>query len=103
MSDQVLKRESGEEHILNQYRLKITQTDPKKKDLILKLNNTQVKMTSPYNVIEMEEDNFQTPIFFEFEKEILINGKKTILLNLVDKDTNEVIKTMELDLVGPIK
>jgi cytochrome c oxidase accessory protein FixG len=100
---QVLKRESGEEHILNQYRLKITQTDPKKKDLILKLNNTQVKMTSPYNVIEMEEDNFQTPIFFEFEKEILINGKKTILLNLVDKDTNEVIKTMELDLVGPIK
>ena len=56
----------------------------------------------PYDVIEMKQDNFQMPVFIKFPKAILVDGKKKLIIGLFNKK-NEMLKSMEVDLVGPIK
>ena len=90
--------------ILNQFKLKISQTDAHREVLTLKIISkiTNVSLTMPYDVIEMKQDNFQMPVFIKFPKAILVDGKKKLIIGLFNKK-NEMLKSMEVDLVGPIK
>ncbi len=101
---QIIKRQDSDPLVVNQLRLKISQNTKNKEKLLVKLDPSVVgiELTIPYEVIEMEEDNFQTPVFFKFSKVILDNGTKTIKLNITNTE-DKIIKTLEVDLVGPIR
>lgn len=106
---QVVTLEDKSTEIVNFYKLKIFQNSARKENIKLTIDSSKdnnlssIKINSPFPIIKMENDNFQMPIFFNFPKSILKDGKRDIKVNLVNSDNNQTIKQIEVKLVGPLR
>lgn len=104
---QEVSLKSGQKEIVNYYKLKIFQSDEKKVPIKIEIDSSadssleQIRITMPSDIIHMQQDNFQTPIFFNFPQSILRNGSRVIILNLINNKNMKTIKQVEVKLVGP--
>ena len=51
----------------------------------------------------IQKENKEFTVFFKFPKSYLENGRREIALELFNLKTNELVKKMEVSLVGPIR
>lgn len=103
---QEIPRANEEKLIVNFYKIKLRYYESKK--LILRVGfedknlKGKIKVIIPEYPIEIKNENLEVNAFFKFEKEILINGEKSIKVNFVDQ-TGKIQMQKEVKLVGPIK
>jgi cytochrome c oxidase accessory protein FixG len=107
---QEVSLKNGSKEIVNYYKLKVFQSDTSKMKLKVVVDTEdnlvlkQIRITMPYENIDMEnEDNFQTPIFFNFPQEVLLNGARKIKINFINMKNNKVVKQLEVKIVGPFR
>ena len=94
--------------IVNHYKLKLSYYKNEKTKLkVIHADSAlaqKIKIIIPEEIIEFETDNIEVNVFFEFHIDLLMNGVKSLPLNLVDEQTGAVIKdSMEVKLVGPLR
>ncbi len=100
---QVIKTTKGET-ILNMVNLRIVQPHNPKEPLSVRIkNNSNVELTMPEAVIEMKEDLIKAPMFFKFKRDLTTGGSKEIELEVYNPETKQILKTLPLKLIGPIK
>ena len=84
--------------------LRIVQPHNPKEPLSVRIkNNSNVELTMPEAVIEMKEDLIKAPMFFKFKRDLTTGGSKEIELEVYNPETKQILKTLPLKLIGPIK
>ena len=93
----------GSKFITNHFTLKISHQGDESLHLDLAVNDpdlqSQIEIISPLKNLKIESPDIKTMVFFKFKPQILINGSKTIQLNLLKN--NSVVASEEITLVGP--
>jgi cytochrome c oxidase accessory protein FixG len=100
---QIMTEQNGQKMITNHFTLKITHQGDETLSLALEVSDEllrkKIEIVSPLKNIKINSPNIKTMVFFKFSPDILINGTRSIKLNLL-KD-NKIVSTEELALVGP--
>lgn len=101
----------NEEYIINHFKLELSYYNSEKLNLDIRLFKNEshkedlslLEIILPERPIEMTKNNKEVTIFFKYPKHYLINGKRSIELELFDSETDQFIKKLEVNLVGPIR
>ena len=93
------------QEITNRFTLKISHQGDKAYNIILKIKDQNpslpISIITPLSSIGPKDHEKKTIVFFKFDKNILMNGSKKILLDVMDRETHLSITTKEVTLVGP--
>jgi len=90
--------------ILNHFTLKLTHQGERAFKLEFKALNdngdVQVVTNAHPTIVDIPEKKIV--LFFRFSPTVLVKGSKTIKLQAINSETNEVLSTKEVTLVGPV-
>ncbi len=102
---QEIKLKDGDKRYINHFRLKafIASVDDTKYKIELKENNLGLKLTVPEEEFVLRSQNYEVPVFIEFDKSILTNGQRFISILVKNIDTDKIIIEKEVRLVGPFE
>lgn len=104
---QVIKKDHQANMIVNHYKLKLNYYSLKKLTLELvhrdKERFQNISIIIPETPIEIQNENLEVNVFFQFPQNLLTNGERKILLNLIDKNEMKIHREVEVNLVGPIR
>lgn len=89
------------ETVTNRFVLKLNHQSTKALDLNLELDNKDIEIILPGNIIHLDKHEIKKIIFFRFNKSLLQNGSLKVNASLLDAHTKKVIATKEVSLVGP--
>lgn len=91
--------------ITNRFSLKISHQGSTTYKLKFKVNDPtlvdQIKVIVPQSPLSLDTPEKKTIIFFRFQKELLVNGSKKVLIDVVDVKENLTVTQKEVTLVGP--
>jgi cytochrome c oxidase accessory protein FixG len=59
----------------------------------------KIEIVTVMKPLKFDKHEMKTPVFFKFKPEILIDGKKTLSIDV--KENEQIIKTLEVPLIGP--
>ncbi len=94
---------SGENKIIaNHFKINLSYEGSALEKILITQDNKDIKLIIPRNPVVLKETMNHTNAFFRFSPSILNKGSKKINLNFINPVDNKVIKTMEVQLVGPI-
>lgn len=106
---QSLKMLDGTESIVNHYDISFQNRREKEYTLWYELKDPvlkdQISITTPFVPYAMKKGIKRVSIFFRFQKNILKRGSRKIKVQFFDgksKNTAKLIKTREINLVGPL-
>ncbi len=102
---QEIKLKDGDKRYINHFRLKafIASVDETKYKIELKENNLGLKLTVPEEEFVLRSQNYEVPVFIEFDKSILTKGQRFISILVKNSDSDKVIIEKEVRLVGPFE
>lgn len=98
--------ENGIREITNNYRVTFDYKPTDKPKIQIETEPSygdQLRIETPINPYPVRSGHQKIFINFKFNVGFLKNGSKTIVLNFRNIETNEIVLTKELTLVGPIK
>ena len=103
---QVVKNEKNS-LLLNHFKLKLSYYGEEKLSLDMRLASKEALsdleiIVAPKPMV-IQKENKEFTVFFKFPKSYLENGRREIALELFNLKTNELVKKMEVSLVGPIR
>lgn len=91
--------------VVNHFRLKITHQGSQEYNVTFKINDKElsdlVEVVTPINPTHLNTPEKKIVIFFRFDPKILSNGTRKTNVDVINLDTNEVLTTKEVVLVGP--
>jgi cytochrome c oxidase accessory protein FixG len=96
---QVIKTSKNKSLIVNHYRLNFNYPGNKLYKLTFIVNNSKVEVVTPIKPFIVNKQYSSTPVFFKFNKSILVNGNKKIVLKVLNNKT--IVLEKEFNLVGP--
>jgi len=100
-----IARENGE--IMNNFQLKLTHQGGQKMNVDFEIADPalrkSISVITPTHPTVIAEPEKKIVIFFRFPQEVLIAGKRSIILNAVDSVTKAPIAKQEVILVGPTR
>ena len=108
----LIQKAGGKREVVNHYKVKFNYYGDKKYFIYLKPADPgiakQLEIISPHTPLEIQDENKQVDAFFQFPVELLDNGSRVIKVNLMssedpDENAGEIIKEVEVKLVGPFK
>lgn len=99
----ISKSDTDKVKIVNHFVLKMNYYSSTKLDLnfVTLEQNSNIEIIIPEEPVNIQNENKEINIFFQFYKEELNHGERKI--KLLIKSNNEIIKVMEVELVGPVK
>lgn len=102
---QEIKLKDGNKRYINHFRLKafIASVDDTKYKIELKENNLGLKLTVPEEEFVLRSQNYEVPVFIEFDKSILTKGQRFVSILVKNIDTDKIIIEKEVRLVGPFE
>lgn len=102
---QEIKLKDGDKRYINHFRLKafVASVDDTKYKIELKENDLGLKLTVPEEEFVLRSQNYEVPVFIEFDKSILTNGQRFISILVKNIDTDKIIIEKEVRLVGPFE
>ncbi len=102
---QEIKLKDGDKRYINHFRLKafIASVDDTKYKIELKENNLGLKLTVPEEEFVLRSQNYEVPVFIEFDKSILTKGQRFVSILVKNIDTDKIIIEKEVRLVGPFE
>ncbi|MEE2670545.1 MAG: cytochrome c oxidase accessory protein CcoG [Bdellovibrionota bacterium] len=102
---QEIKLKDGDKRYINHFRLKafIASVDDTKYKIELKDNNLGLKLTVPEEEFVLRSQNYEVPVFIEFDKSILTKGQRFVSILVKNIDTDKIIIEKEVRLVGPFE
>ena len=93
--------------IINHFKLKLSYYNSDHLKLNLRGKDKRaielVEIIIPQLPIDISAGNKEATVFFKYPKSYLVEGKRVVMLELFDTETNKVIKDIEVTLVGPIR
>ena len=94
---------SGEEKIIaNHFKINLSYEGSALKKVLIAQDHKDIKLIVPRNPVPLKEVMNHTNVFFRFSPSILESGAKVIQLNFIDPKDKKLIKSVEVQLVGPI-
>ncbi|MBT4792789.1 MAG: cytochrome c oxidase accessory protein CcoG [Halobacteriovoraceae bacterium] len=104
---QLIEKGNSEKLIVNHYKLKLRYFGDQKLNLELKVRESnelgEMAIIIPELPIEIENENLEVNVFFQFPMKYLTNGQRILHIDFIDKISKKVIKQAEVNLVGPIR
>lgn len=102
---QEIKLKDGDKRYINHFRLKafIASVDETKYKIELKENDLGLKLTVPEEEFVLRSQNYEVPVFIEFDKSILTKGQRFISILVKNSNTDKIIIEKEVRLVGPFE
>uniref|UniRef100_UPI00356AD1B6 4Fe-4S dicluster domain-containing protein n=1 Tax=Halobacteriovorax sp. TaxID=2020862 RepID=UPI00356AD1B6 len=94
---------SGEDKVIaNHFKINLSYEGEDLQKIKIEQNNKDISLIVPRNPVVLKETMNHTNVFFRFPPSILEKGSKKVNLNFINPENNKIIKTMEVQLVGPI-
>lgn len=91
-----------DQEITNRFTLKINHQGDRKYKLLFKIkDDANIQVITPVSPLPVEQHEKRVIIFFRFAPKILTNGVKKISVDVYDENTNAIVSTKEVVLVGP--
>ena len=104
---QTISKPGQREVIVNHFVVSLSYYRHRGENIKLSLDDTQrklgIKIISNENIIKLNFDNKRLNYFFQFPKDILVDGERKINVIFKDLDTDNIYAKEEVLLVGPIK
>lgn len=92
----------NEKKVVNHFKLKISYMNDSLLALKLMTNNKSLEIVSFEDDLELQSENYTYDFFVKFPMSLLIDGKNNLKLNLVNIETNEIVLSKDVEVVGPI-
>jgi cytochrome c oxidase accessory protein FixG len=89
--------------VINHFKMNIDYRGSEFNSLKIELKDKEgIKVVLPKNPIPLKDGITKSNIFFRFKKDYLTNGSKTVFIDMINPKDKKVLKTMEVELVGPV-
>lgn len=96
----------GHSGITNRFTLKLNRQGERSYQLIFKVKESglaeKIKIITPNTPFEFIDHEKKIIIFFKFAPSILLNGVRTISIDVFDQKSQQIVTTKEVTLVGPV-
>ncbi len=93
--------------VTNKFDMKLNHQGDTQYKLLIKLQDSnlaeKIKVVTPQSPLNLVEHEKKIIVFFRFDKSVLENGSKNIMVDLFDLNQNKIVATKEVTLVGPIQ
>ena len=93
--------------ITNKFDLKLNHQGDAQYKLVIRLQNSnlkdKIKIVTPQSPLTLVEHEKKIIVFFRFDKSILENGSRKVMIELFDFNQKTVVSVKEVNLVGPIQ
>jgi polyferredoxin len=100
---QLITDANGKAQIMNHFTLKVTHQGDQVHFIKFQIHDEEIKnniqVVTVMNPLKFDRPENKVPIFFKFEPSILKEGKRILLLDVLENE--KYIKTIEVPLVGP--
>lgn len=89
--------------VLNNFTLKLHHQGSKEYRVVFKVNNETVQVVTNQNPVIVNVPEKKIMVFFKFDSSILVSGTKKVMVEALDAESNNVLSSKEVTLVGPTR
>jgi cytochrome c oxidase accessory protein FixG len=94
---------SSDSLITNHFTVRLKHQGGRHFEVELQSQDPDVRVTQPISPWTIKQSEVKNVVFFRFHAKQLVNGSKTIRINLYDHLSGSVVATKEVHLVGPVE